>query len=140
MVVLESLSRKSNGSRFLYNYNTVMMICNDIYTPQFTRKNLKLVHIVCHDKQEHSEKKCDPKMFYISKNRFTSPASCPTSRNRSTLTSGTSRCSKTSDKELKLQVKLIRKAKDTRLALPTNAIKELTQKSANRKRKVCTLA
>ena len=29
------------------------------YDLLFTRKNLKLVHIVCHDKQEHAHQKCD---------------------------------------------------------------------------------
>ena len=29
------------------------------YDLLFTRKNLKLVHIVCHDKQEHANQKCD---------------------------------------------------------------------------------
>ena len=29
------------------------------YDLLFTRKNLKLVHIVCHDKQEHVNKRCD---------------------------------------------------------------------------------
>ena len=34
------------------------------YDLLFTRKNLKLVHIVCHDKQEHVNKRCDEsKMF-----------------------------------------------------------------------------
>jgi hypothetical protein len=33
---------------------------------QFTRQNLKLVHIVCHDKQVHADKKCDSDQFYIS--------------------------------------------------------------------------
>ncbi len=102
---------------------------NCIRSPQFTRKNLKLVHIVCHDKQEHSGKKCDPKMFYNSKSRTRSPVSGPTSKSNS------SRCNKTSDHELKLPVKPIRKAKDTRFA-----IKELPLKSAQRKRKVCAMA
>lgn len=31
----------------------------------FTRKNLKLVHIVCHDKQEHLGKKCDPCLTFV---------------------------------------------------------------------------
>ena len=35
------------------------------YSLLFTRDNLKLVHIVCHDKQEHSSKHCDTKLFYI---------------------------------------------------------------------------
>ena len=30
----------------------------------FTRKNLKLVHIVCHDKQEHQNKKCDETQIF----------------------------------------------------------------------------
>ena len=37
------------------------------YDLLFTRKNLKLVHIVCHDKQEHVNKRCDEsKMFSYS--------------------------------------------------------------------------
>ena len=37
------------------------------YDLLFTRKNLKLVHIVCHDKQEHLNKRCDEsKMFSYS--------------------------------------------------------------------------
>ena len=31
----------------------------------FTRMNLKLVHIACHDKREHTDAQCDPKKFYI---------------------------------------------------------------------------
>lgn len=34
------------------------------YDLLFTRKNLKLVHIVCHDKQEHLNKKCDKNMMF----------------------------------------------------------------------------
>ena len=33
----------------------------------FTRDNLKLVHIVCHDKSEHKEKKCDVQRIYVNK-------------------------------------------------------------------------
>ena len=37
------------------------------YDLLFTRKNLKLVHIVCHDKQEHADRKVDEaKMFTYS--------------------------------------------------------------------------
>ncbi len=36
------------------------------YKLLFTRDNLKLVHIVCHDKQEHSSKKCNLKSIYCS--------------------------------------------------------------------------
>ena len=35
------------------------------YELLFTRKNLKLVHIVCHDKQEHLHKKCDENNMFI---------------------------------------------------------------------------
>ena len=35
------------------------------YDLLFTRKNLKLVHIVCHDKQEHSNKKCDEDKMFV---------------------------------------------------------------------------
>ncbi len=31
----------------------------------FTRRNLKLVHPVCHDKCGHDAMKCDPKRFYL---------------------------------------------------------------------------
>jgi hypothetical protein len=31
----------------------------------FTRENLKLVHIVCHDKQEHHAAKCDKKKYFV---------------------------------------------------------------------------
>ena len=34
------------------------------YDLLFTRKNLKLVHIVCHDKQEHQNKKCDETQIF----------------------------------------------------------------------------
>ena len=34
------------------------------YKLLFTRDNLKLVHIVCHDKQEHLSAKCDNSMIY----------------------------------------------------------------------------
>jgi len=37
------------------------------YSLLFSRDNLKLVHIVCHDKQEHSTRVCDTKLFYIKK-------------------------------------------------------------------------
>ena len=30
----------------------------------FSRLNLKLVHIVCHDKQQHSSKQCDPNQYF----------------------------------------------------------------------------
>ena len=35
------------------------------YDLLFTRKNLKLVHIVCHDKQEHLGKTCDDDKVFI---------------------------------------------------------------------------
>ena len=35
------------------------------YRLLFTRDNLRLVHIVCHDKQEHASRRCDAKLFYI---------------------------------------------------------------------------
>ena len=35
------------------------------YELLFTRKNLKLVHIVCHDKQEHLNKRCDENKLFI---------------------------------------------------------------------------
>ena len=35
------------------------------YDLLFTRKNLKLVHIVCHDKQEHLGKKCDENLMFV---------------------------------------------------------------------------
>jgi len=38
------------------------------YNLLFTRINLKLVHIVCHDKQEHTSMKCNPSLFYLKKN------------------------------------------------------------------------
>jgi len=34
------------------------------YSLMFTRKNLRLVHIVCHDKQEHSQAKCDKQLYF----------------------------------------------------------------------------
>ena len=34
------------------------------YKLLFTRHNLKLVHIVCHDKQVHCNKKCDTNSIY----------------------------------------------------------------------------
>ncbi|CAH1776235.1 unnamed protein product [Owenia fusiformis] len=37
------------------------------YNLLFTRDNLKLVHIVCHKKEEHSTEKCDEKRFYSKK-------------------------------------------------------------------------
>ena len=37
------------------------------YQLLFTRKNLKLVHIVCHDKQVHDSKKCDVNSIYSKK-------------------------------------------------------------------------
>ena len=42
---------------------------NYFYDLLFTRFNLKLVHIICHDKQEHLSKKCNPKYVYVSKKR-----------------------------------------------------------------------
>ena len=38
------------------------------YSLLFTRQNLKLVHIVCHDKQEHRAAKCDKKKYFLKKN------------------------------------------------------------------------
>ena len=35
------------------------------YELLFTRKNLKLVHIVCHDKQEHLNRKCDETQMFL---------------------------------------------------------------------------
>ena len=35
------------------------------YQLLFTRKNLKLVHPVCHDKSGHEDAKCDRGQFYI---------------------------------------------------------------------------
>ena len=35
------------------------------YELLFTRKNLKLVHIVCHDKQEHLNRKCDETQIFL---------------------------------------------------------------------------
>ena len=35
------------------------------YDLLFTRKNLKLVHIVCHDKQEHANQKCDQSNVFL---------------------------------------------------------------------------
>ena len=35
------------------------------YSLLFTRDNLRLVHIVCHDKQEHSSMVCDSQQFYV---------------------------------------------------------------------------
>ena len=43
---------------------------NYFYDLLFTRFNLKLVHIICHDKQEHLSKKCNPKYVYVSKKRL----------------------------------------------------------------------
>lgn len=37
---------------------------NYFYDLLFTTVNLKLVHIVCHDKGQHSSAKCDPN-FYL---------------------------------------------------------------------------
>lgn len=33
------------------------------YNLLFTTVNLKLVHIVCHDKTQHDSAKCDPKLY-----------------------------------------------------------------------------
>jgi len=33
------------------------------YNLLFTTVNLKLVHIVCHDKSQHDSAKCDPKLY-----------------------------------------------------------------------------
>ena len=35
------------------------------YDLLFTRKNLSLVHISCHDKTEHSAEKCDSDQYYL---------------------------------------------------------------------------
>ncbi|KAK2189455.1 hypothetical protein NP493_106g04036 [Ridgeia piscesae] len=35
------------------------------YSMLFTRENLRLVHIVCHDKSEHADYKCDNTKFYV---------------------------------------------------------------------------
>jgi len=38
---------------------------NYFYDLLFTTVNLKLVHIVCHDKGQHDSAKCDPKCYLI---------------------------------------------------------------------------
>lgn len=35
------------------------------YDLLFTTVNLKLVHIVCHDKGQHDSAKCNPKLYLI---------------------------------------------------------------------------
>ena len=52
-----NLEEKPNGKRKLNE--------DYFHSLLFTRENLKLVHIVCHDKQEHLSKKCDPEKFFV---------------------------------------------------------------------------
>lgn len=40
---------------------------NYFYDMLFTTVNLKLVHIVCHDKGQHDSAKCNPKLYLIAK-------------------------------------------------------------------------
>ena len=52
----------------LQDVNNTQVNTAYFYSLLFTRRNLKLVHIVCHDKQEHLAAKCDTKMFFSKKN------------------------------------------------------------------------
>jgi len=49
--VIKCLSKPKKGHALNLDY---------FYSLLFTRDNLKLVHVVCHDKQEHASMKCDP--------------------------------------------------------------------------------
>eukprot|EP00092_Neocalanus_flemingeri_P021125 GFUD01022890.1.p1 GENE.GFUD01022890.1~~GFUD01022890.1.p1 ORF type:complete len:359 (+),score=78.09 GFUD01022890.1:43-1119(+) len=57
--IVPSLVEAVKGKRRNKDMNTEYF-----YNLLFTRTNLKLVHIVCHDKQEHSQKTCDKKLYY----------------------------------------------------------------------------
>ena len=54
--LVNAVQTKKRGKKLNIDY---------FYQMLFTRDNLRLVHIVCHDKTEHSTKKCDNKKFYI---------------------------------------------------------------------------
>ena len=56
LVLLQAVKNKKKSQKLNTKY---------FYTLLFTRDNLKLVHIVCHDKQEHSSMKCEKKKFYL---------------------------------------------------------------------------
>lgn len=47
---------RSGGNKVNWRY---------FYSLLFTRNNLRLVHIACHDKSEHTSYKCDDKQFYV---------------------------------------------------------------------------
>ena len=53
--LLEAVQRMNKKQKLNVEY---------FYNLLFTRENLRLVHIVCHDKQEHLSMKCDAKKFY----------------------------------------------------------------------------
>ena len=74
---------KDHGSNSLDRFtdeNLFNSISRDDLSFQFTRSNLKIVHIVCHDKQEHLTKKCDPKFFYCVKPETESKSSSVTQK------------------------------------------------------------
>ena len=66
--VQSGLSKKGNTKKsFTSNLKTKKKTINKdyFYDLLFTRKNLKLVHIVCHDKQIHHNKKCNENEMFI---------------------------------------------------------------------------
>ena len=54
----EAVKALQNNSRLKLNNQY-------FYNLLFTRANLRLVHITCHDKKEHSEATCDKRLFYL---------------------------------------------------------------------------
>ena len=69
LVKVRSCLTKKKNERLSLNSNAISRkktINKDyFYDLLFTRKNLKLVHIVCHDKQEHLGKKCDENLMFV---------------------------------------------------------------------------
>jgi hypothetical protein len=67
---LRQIRREMPGKRKDQKYLNVRELKRKLnleyfYDLLFTRKNLKLVHIVCHDKQLHLNKKCDESKLFV---------------------------------------------------------------------------
>ncbi|KAI5713257.1 hypothetical protein M8J75_014934 [Diaphorina citri] len=58
--ILEASSLLATNQRPSSHFNHAYF-----YRLLFTTANLKLVHIVCHDKGEHKTAKCDPKQYFV---------------------------------------------------------------------------
>lgn len=62
LVEAVQLATRSNKTRQMIG---LKLNVSYFYSLMFTRTNLRLVHIVCHDKQEHTSAKCDKKKYFV---------------------------------------------------------------------------